>query len=584
MTSSLYKQSGRSRNAAALLFAFILCLAAYKGYYAWQKTKLYDEAAALQAAGEELAAEAAYMRVQSIRSIDYKENETAAALAVLQPVAQLQRFFAQLDEDLTAAVSANDVALLLSSYKAYQAQAADAAAQDEAGQKRFAEIAAARQADKRFADAFAGAKQKLIQSIEADIGKKTFDSDNAIVLLLQLPAAFFPDEKAKNQQLNKLLDKYDQARLDAAFKDKPFADALKDAVRIRKFYDTNGVEAAWLAPRLEAYAQSALAKLLTKNDLKGFIDTALVYQTAKEFSSPSSKVSSYVQTNIRKQFDRAEQLVASKKFADAIALYNVLDKYQDTGKEVRGVEQLWLESDPLQLLRKAAGNEPKLTHVASAKGSGGVKLMAAGLADEQTLLAARLLQDQKIETAQTGLEKGLTIKSIGWSEQLGSGKADAALLLEAAAKSRKTRYLVYEIKSTQMRKVLDVEADKLEVDRDGAVILDNPVGDGAGRKAYYEYRHNKYVFAKTNTDFTEIPLTELTAHKNEKVRFPVTITSVEDNKAIVQLSNGFITLSGKVRFKTGPAVITGIYTGLEELKKPPSPTYEYKVTVTEISQ
>ncbi|MFD0679171.1 MULTISPECIES: hypothetical protein [unclassified Paenibacillus] len=585
MSASMYKHSIRSRNAAAMLLAFMLCLAAYKGYNSWMKTKLYAEAATLQAAGNDLEAEETYTRAQNINSIKYKDSETAEALAALRPVTELKRYFGALEADLAAANEANDINLLLKSYESFQTKAAEMAAQDEAANKRFADMVAANKIEERFTEVFTGSKQKLIQSLEADISKKTFDSDNAIIYLQQLPAAFFTDEKTKKQQLNKLLERYDQARLDTLFKNKTYEEVLKDAVRIRKFYDSNGIEAAWLLPKLEAYAQSELAKLLTKNDLPGFISKARAYQAYKELGGSSSKVTAYVQTNIRKQFDRAEQLMASRKFTDAIALYNVLDKYQDTQKEVSNAEQLWLESDPLQLLRKTAGNEAKFTNVVSAKAAGGAKLLAAGILDNKAIVMARFLTDQKIETAQAELDKGLTIKSVQWSEQLGDGKPDTpSLLIEAASKNRKTRYIAYEVKSTQMRKILDIEADKMDIDRSGTIVFDNPTGDGAGRKAYYEYRDNKYVFAKTNVDFIDIPLTELTNHKNEKVRFQVTITSVEDNKAIAQLSNGYITLSGKFKFKTGPATITGTYTGLEEVRKPPSQLYEYKVTVTDVAQ
>ncbi|NOU96456.1 hypothetical protein GC093_25035 [Paenibacillus sp. LMG 31456] len=585
MSASMYNRSIRSRNVAAMLLAIMLCLAAYKGYNSWMKTKLYAEAASLQAAGSDLEAEEAYTKAQSINSINYKESETAEALSALRPVTELKRYFGALEADLAAAEGANDINLLLKSYEAFQTKVAEIASQDEAAKKRFADMASTNKIDERFTEVFTNSKQTLIQSLEADISKKTFDSDNAIIYLLQLPAAYFTDEKNKKQQLSKLLERYDQARLDVVFKNKAYEDVLKDAVRIRKFYDSNGVDAPWLLPKVEAYAQSELAKLLTKNDLPGFISKARTYQAYKELGGSSSKVLAYVQTNIRKQFDRADQLITSRKFADAIALYNVLDKYQDTQKEVSSTEQLWLETDPLQLLRKAAGNEVKFTNVISAKSTGGTKLLAAGLVDNKAIVMARLLTDQKIETAQAELDKGLTIKTIQWSEQLGDAKPDTpALLIEAASKNRKARYIAYEVKSTQMRKILDIEADKMDIDRSGTLVLDNPAGEGAGRKAYYEYRDNRYVFAKTNVDFIEIPLAELTSHKNEKVRFQVTITSVEDNKATVQLSNGYITLNGKFKFKTGPATITGTYTGLEEVRKAPSQLYEYKVTVTDIAQ
>ncbi|SFL67131.1 hypothetical protein SAMN03159341_108154 [Paenibacillus sp. 1_12] len=588
MASFMYKRSKRSRDAAVIVLAAALCLAGYKGYISWQKTELYAKGVQLQAAGNELAAQQAYSKAQQIRMIDYKEQETAAALTALNPAAALKGWFTSLSADLKAAENVNDITLLLKTYTTYQAKATELAGLNEASQKRFAEMSASEQMDERFTNAFAYAKQLLIKSLESDISKKTFNGDNAIAYLLQLPAAYFKDENTKKLELNKLLERYDQARLDASFKTKTVGEVLKEVAGIRKFYDAYHVEAAWLQPKLETYAQSTLAKQ-EKNDLKGFIANVLLFQSSKELGGPSSKTNTYIQTTIRKQFERAEQLASTQKFADAIALYKVLNEYKDTDKEVSELEQRWLEADPLQLLRKAAGTELAFTNVISNKGQAGAKLTAVGVLDNKTLVLARLLPDQKIETSKTAIDQGVTIKSIQWSDRIGAKKDISSLLLEAASKTRKARYIAYEVNAPELFKVLDVEADKLDYDPTGALLIDNPTGEGAGQKAVYEYRNGRYAFVRAIVDTKpggaalDIPLTEMTLHKNEKIRFQGTITSVDDNKAMIQLNNGYVLLTGNVRFKQGPVTITGIYTGSEEVKKTPAPVTEYKVTVLELT-
>jgi hypothetical protein len=584
----MYKRSIRYRNMAALLLFIMLCLVGYKGYFSWLKTDLYAKAAAFQTANNEIEAEADYTKAQQIRVIDYKEPETAEALAALQPAAELKRFFTTLSSDMKAAGEANDITLMLKTYNSYEVKAKEYEAKDEAAKKRFTDLSASNQTNERFTEIFTNAKQQLTKGLETDISSKTFKNDSYIVNLLQLPAVYYKDEKNKKQELNKLLERYDQARLEASFKAKSTEEVLKEISAIRKFYDANGVEAPWLQPKLEIYAQGVLAKQ-EKNDLKGFIASALLFQSTKELGGASSKVNTYIQTTIRKQFDRAEQLASTQKFADAIALYTVLDSYKDTKKEVSDTEQRWVESDPLQLLRKAVGSEFAFTNVVSAKGQWGSKLAAAGLVDSK-LVSALMLQDSKINTAQTALDKGITVKSIQWSDRLGpSGKSDVpVLLLEAASKSRKARYIAYEIKTTEMRKILDVEADKMDYDRTGMLIFDNSLSDGPAPKAYYEYKDSRYAVTKTNTgsntDVPLIPIAELTNHINEKIRFQGTITSVDNGKAIIQLSNGYILLSGSLKFKQGPAVITGMYIGSNEVRKANSTIYEYKVTVTDLTQ
>lgn len=83
------------------------------------------------------------------------------------------------------------------------------------------------------------------------------------------------------------------------------------------------------------------------------------------------------------------------------------------------LDQRWLEADPQQLLRKAAGTELTFTNVISNKGQAGAKLTAVGVLDNKTLVLARLLADQKIEMSRTAIDQGITVKSIQWSDQIG---------------------------------------------------------------------------------------------------------------------------------------------------------------------
>jgi hypothetical protein len=214
----MYKRSKRYRNASAIVLVAVLCLAGYKGYFSWQKTVLYAKGVELQSAGNELEAQQAYTQAQQIRIIDYKEQETIAALNLLNPAAALKLFFTSLTEDTKAAQAVNDITLLLKSYEAYQAKAKEIAVKDEASQKRFAEMSASEQIEERFNEAFTNAKVYLTKSLETDISTRKFDGNNEIVYLTQVPAVYYKDEKRKSDEINKLLERYDQARLDVSFK------------------------------------------------------------------------------------------------------------------------------------------------------------------------------------------------------------------------------------------------------------------------------------------------------------------------------------------------------------------------------
>ncbi|MCP3774333.1 hypothetical protein NLX71_13605 [Paenibacillus sp. MZ04-78.2] len=636
MSISTYKRSVRYRNAAIAVLVLLLLAAGFKVYAWWKKAELYQQAAAQLAAGNAVEAEELLLKAQKISFVDYKEAEMEQALSALQPVTQAKRLFSSLTDQIASAVAVNDAGSLVKAYESYQSAKSQVAKLDEGSQKRFAETAASYNIDARFAEAFGSVKTALLQNVEGAVAKKKFDTDTAVGFLLQIPAVYYKDEAAKRKALNPLLQKYDQGRLDAIVKSKSLEEMLKEGEGLQKFYKNRGWEAPWVAARLEKAAQDTLAKL-EKNDLGGFLAAAKIVQSNKELFGNASKLNGYIQTVVNGRLARAEQLIAAKKYAEADELYKTLGAFRDTSKELQALDQRRLESDPAVLLQKA-GIEGALTAATSLKGSNGAQTAAAAVTDKKKLVLVRLFPDQRIEVAEGAVPGDLTaVKAIRPADEL-SPEGQPVLLLEAASKKRKARYVAFEAHGAELKPILDLEADKLETVRKGVVSADNPVpertekndadknsmentqdkngtevsGLEAGARAVYEYRSGRYVFVKSDKDFADnagrdgnsdvkqdadkketkdaakevksIVANELPKHKNAKVEFQCDIQSVANNRAIVKFDDLYIVLSGKFKFSTGPAVVTGIYTSTEDLKqgnKTVKPTFRMSVNENE---
>ncbi|SCW44225.1 hypothetical protein SAMN04487970_100780 [Paenibacillus tianmuensis] len=637
MSISTYKQSVRYRNAAIAVLVLLLLTAGFKMYAWWKKAELYQQAAAQLAAGNAVEAEELFLKAQNIGFIDYKEAEMEQALSALQPVTQAKRLFSSLTDQIASAVAVNDAGSLVKAYESYQASKSQVTKLDEGSQKRFAETAASYNIDARFAEAFGSVKTALIQNVEGAVAKKKFDTDTAVGFLLQIPAVYYKDEAAKRKALNPLLQKYDQGRLDAIVKSKSLDEMLKEGGELQKFYKDRGWEAPWVAARLEKAAQDTLVKL-EKNDLGGFLAAAKTVQSNKELFSNSSKLNGYIQTVVNGRLARAEQLIAAKKYAEADELYKTLDAFRDTSKELQALDQRRLESDPAVLFQKA-GIEGALTAATSLKGSNGAQTAAAAVTDKKKLVLVRLFPDQRIEVVEGAVPGDLAaVKSLRPADEL-SPEGQPVLLLEAASKKRKARYVAFEAHGSELKPILDLEADKLETVRKGVVSADNPVpertektsadknsmdknsqdkngtevsGPQAGAKAVYEYRSGRYVFVKFDKDFTtdnaadtdkketkdgaakdakegakevkSIVANELPKHKNAKVVFQCDIQSVTDNRAIVKFDDLYIVLTGKFKFSAGPAVVTGTYTSTEDLKQGNKTVKAYIVQVSSLVQ
>ncbi|WP_282939658.1 hypothetical protein [Paenibacillus sp. RC67] len=584
MSHSMYHRSIRYLCAASLLLVIMLCLAGFKSYASWMKMDLYAQASKEQAAGHELEAEALYQKARSNTMISYKNHEIDAALDELRPATELKRGLIAIVSDIKAAVQVNDVPTLLRAYDSFQSVKADYSSQDETAQKRFSDAEASYQVEKQLADAFTNVKDGLLKSLETTASKKAFDNDNAIAYLAQIPAVYYKDEKTKKQSLATRLKAYDQARVESVFQKKSFGEAVDEAARIRKFYTANSIQAEWLAPIIETNVQNSLAALLKKNDIKTFIENSQKVLNVKELADSRTKISTYVQSSMKGQFTRAEQLTSSKKFAEAIELYTVLNSYKDTSKEIRDTETRWLQADPSQLLHKATDANVKLTNVVSAKGLWGSQLAAAGIADNQSLVLARLMPDQKINQSATAIDGKLNIKTITLTDEF-TMRGLPTLLIEAESKQRKARFIVYEAQSADLHKLLDIEADGLTQERPGILAVDNVAGEPSGQKTYYEYKDGQYVVSKMKTDVTDITLTDLPKQKTGTVvRFPCTIMSVDGDTAVVLLNNDYVLLTGSMKFRPGPATITGTYVDKSRVSVGASQTATaYKISVAALS-
>jgi len=593
------KRSRRYVRAALILFVILLLLSAWKSYYARSKMKAYAHAAELQAQGRQLEAEQAYMRVQSMRAFDYKERETAAALSALRPLTELYRTAAQISADIEAARNVGDVPTLVKAAEQWSRMKQAAAGQDEKTRSAFAQSEAEYKPDQRLPDAFAQVKKSLTTGLESwTAGKNAGDGDRMLAYLVQIPAAYYPDEKKKAAELNRLGQTYGQARLNAVLKGTSLAEALGESDKLLQLYAGYRLDSTWISGKVEPFIQNVLSGQLDKNDVKGFLGNVRLLQEHPAVVKTGSKTEAYVRTSVQRLLSRARQLADARKFQDAVELYTLLGSYQNTEKEVLETEQRWMETDPARLLGKAAGEDRDFSYMTSVKGKWGAKAVAAGLAENKTLILARLLQDGSVSKTEAEVGKGVTVTSILLNDSIG-GNASPVLLLEAPSKNRKARYLVYEALPQELRLLLDLEANSYTLVRKGALQFNNPAGEGPGSKVMYEYRDGglrqaqqteqppQQPQAPQQPSYKLVTVADLPNSKAENVRFECNIVTVDGSNALGESDNRYVLLTGsgngaKANWKPGNALITGMYTGTEQMKIGSQTVNVYRVQVLEV--
>ncbi|WP_159886961.1 hypothetical protein [Paenibacillus puerhi] len=500
MSGFTYQRAYRFRKAASALLAVTVVAAGWKTYEAAQTARAFNQAQALHAAGQLPEAEALYTKAGSISGFDYRRAEIAAALEQLRPVVHLMRTVTGLSEAVAAASASGDVAALTKVHTELQAAQESIGRSGADHKERFDAAMKEAGVEAKLGEAFSAARKAAETKIAG--AKAAEDTSAAAAELILIPSVYYGGDAAKLKAVNARLQTRDTARLDALARTKPYLEVWKLGDELRQFYERQGWEAAWVAPKLEKLALGTLS-IVEKQDLEKFLEAARQLTGYKSWAGPGSKIEAYIDSIITARLKKADALSASGKHEEAVALYRTIGGYRDTSKELQAAEQRQLAGDPQRLLT-AAGASGKLTLVTALKPASGLPQAAALDATGTKLLLAQLSADGSPSLHEAVLDPAVKKGSIRYSDLTGPG-GDKLLLVEAASTRRSARYmllLVGEQGAPQL--VLDVEADALSSSGKGELTATRPwiasdrqVPDDQPMRGHYKFDRERYVLIRT---------------------------------------------------------------------------------------
>jgi hypothetical protein len=579
-----YRKALRFRNIIFLLLAAFITLAGYKGYSSTMKIYAYHKAQAMISNDSLIEAEEWLRRASDNHTIHYFDEKTEQALADIEPITEMKNLIGAVDLQLEAAVNKDDFARLLEIEGQYRALQKKFSAKDASEKLLFSNTVAYYQTEDDLKGAFDHAQKRFIKEIKNEISKKSFPDLQAVTGMLQIPASYYNGVEAKVQELAALYEEYDQAKLEAWFTSKPFAEAVTEIVRLRAFYSDWMLADPWVPQFTDQYAEAALRAALDKGDLDAFLAGANAFQSAaKELAVSNSRTSAFISVSVQSQLAKAAGLKESKHYDAAVQMYKQLGIYRDTRKDILAVYTQWFENEPGELLKRGFKDIGSFSTATPLTEFAGSAIASAGLSDNRLLLS-RLMPDEKLSVSQIGLDSGVTVQAIRAANAI-SVQNQPVILIEGVSTNRKARYMAYELRGTEFSKILDVEADGFEVNSTGVLLVSNTtMAEGTGQQSYFEYYNGKYTFSSVKPDYIEIRLADLPRYKNVKVRFTCDIMAADGNNAVVSYNGQYLLLSGNVTFRTGTAVVTGTWTGNEEIKKGSVSINGYVIQVSKVSQ
>jgi hypothetical protein len=579
MLITTYGRSQILRIASFLIVVLLLGLTANKLYYSFSKIYDYSKAKSYSDKHEMISAEEHYSKASLNGYLHYHDSEITNRLEDLKPVTEIKANMQSIIQQSNESLKSGDAATLAASYERYQTSKKNAAGKGTDYQVLFTGVTGKFEMEKHFEDVFVEFTKDISKLLLNEAKKKSF-SDGTVASLLAIPAPYFGTPQQRQSALREKLEPYDQARMDALAA-KAFPDFIAEGVRLGQFYANHHVQPDWLLPEIEQYAIAHFQALVDKKDTEFFSKDAKMFERVPELATNDSKVLAYITTAYTKQLEQAEQLGKQNKYAQAIEAYKTLGGYRDTSKRIQNIELQWASEEPAHILQKVLPDK-KFSSVINGKDQMGAIVFAIGITDGKLVLA-RMLPDMSMDKKEANLDKTLKTKNIrivGGASMSGN----PTLVVEAGSSARKSRYVGFDVQASGLKKIFDIEADGYEMEKTGLMVVDNPLGNGAGQNAFYSYQNGEYSYSGIKPDYVEISLKDLRKYKNAKVKFNCTILAADGNTAVVLYNDEYILLHGKSKLQPGATTVIGTWVSNDVVKKGSQNINAYNVNVFSATQ
>lgn len=551
-----------------VLCALMLVLIGYKGYGISQKMASFDEAERLYQEKDLIQAETWYLKARNNRSISYKEEQISSRLAELAPITEMKQQLKELNSEGAKATAKGDFDKLMDVYTRLAQFRNTYYTPNGAYSEYYKEISQSYGVSENLISYFAQFKERFYAEKESNLEDRNYEDESFKWNLLRIPANFFGDSTKQIQELSREFEDYDTRRITYTASTGQFDTLYNDVKDMVAAYQSHQFEAPWILSTTEEIIGNLLKQELEGRSYAAFALHAKQYMSFAEQSSPGSTLTNYVERQITKLMKQAKSLTARGNYEEAIQLYTDLAGYQDTTDAVKQVKLAWMAADPVQLLpvRSEGGSYQHVTGGTKAFGS---QIYVAAADETNRIYFGRMNETDQVQVlSNTEITSGTTIRSLSIDRDL-SSTARPIIRIEAESVSRKALYALFEVLEDRIELILWVEADDLEVNPDGSLLIENPVGSGEGETAIYERSGFYYEFVGIKTripEIPEIPFGEITQYPLEKVRFSCTITAPGESETIAIAGNSYMVLTGNFNFSEGPAIITGTFVQYRDIE------------------
>lgn len=541
------------------LCIIILVLIGYKGIEISAKIASFKEAERLYAEKDLVSAETWYLKTRDNRSILYHEDEVAARLEELAPITKMKQQLDFYDSEGAKAVADGQFDRLLEIYAELSKFRNTYYTGDGPYSVYYREISQAIGVSEHFVSYFTQFKNQFYAEMNSNLENQNYDDESFKWKLLKIPEIFYGDQEKQISELIAAYEDYDLKKYDALATNGLYDRLLTDAEAVLSAYSNNDLKAPWVASKVEELMGALVRQELENNNYSSFARHAKQYNTFAAKVNPKSSLAAYVEGQIAKLMKQAKSLSRDGAYQEAIDLYTSLNPYQDTSEAVSQVQLAWMAAEPVLLLPQLEGDK-QYTHVTGGTKSYNAQIYVAAADDENRVYFGKMNDQSNIQVlTNTDLISGNSIQSLSIDPTL-STRQNPVIKVTAESLNRNALYALFEVSESSIELILWVEADDLETNSDGSLLVDNPYGSaGEGQVSIYERIDSYYQFTGVKKFIRDVTADQVAQYPNDTIRLLCTVTQPGFLETLAYADDTDIVLKGNFDFSEGDAVITGTF-------------------------
>ena len=502
---------------------------------AHEKIQTYKDAMELYESGKLVAAEEKFRAAKLNVFVTDHNKDIHLILSILTPIREVME---EIDEKAADYYEENDLDGLVSRYDRWQESQKKWVSGTSVQRDMYGEMLALTHLDKDMKGYFTTIKKTNLDKLVKNTVSGISEEEGIYLLLNKIPAEYFGrGSSAKSKSIETAFEKYYSTKINKVIENGSVSAIVDEGVRQFTALRELSLDSSWLEKTLDSNLLEIVRGAINKKDYAAYAESATTIKKL-EGNMNGADVFSYIEKSTSDILAKAENLTEANKYEDAIKIYEVLKPLKDTTELIASANLAWDKYEPIRVLKRLyTGKE--FPNFVNARNKWGADSAVAAISKDGGIYFGKLSGEKAMVVTEGSIDGALAINKLVFQSSLSSSDTPV-LYIDAKSSERKHHYLAYEVSEGSMVKILDVEADKLTVEGNYVLVVDNPVGQGEGEIAYFEPDGNgEYQFSKIKVDYVDILVEDITNYYGEKVRLTAFADTLQKGGALVTLTETY---------------------------------------------